>query len=193
MASNSCSAGLDARAAEQFRRDADLAPLRCFADLDHGIEWCEERLLQQTGGADAVGRGGLREQLLALLPDAARIDAFLARTTLRELRAGEWLMRAGDESDALFLVESGQFAAQLPRGDGREAVRLQTMHGGTTIGELGFLLGARRSADVVAERDSVRAHARPADLARHHRCTSPTSRARSTRSRSGCSASASCS
>ena len=147
--------GLDARATEQIRRDADLATLRCFADLDRGIEWCEERLLEQTDDADAVGRGGLREQLLALLPDAARIDAFLAGTTRRELRAGEWLMRAGDESDALFLVESGQFAAQLPRAEGREAVRLQTMHEGSTIGELGFLLGARRSADVVAERDST--------------------------------------
>jgi SulP family sulfate permease len=132
----------------------ELARLRCFADLDHGIEWCEERLLQEDGGT-ALSRTALREELQALLPDAARIDALLARTTRLELRAGGYLMHEGDEPDALYFVESGQLSAQIPRGAGREGVRLQTMHAGSMVGELGLLLGGPRSADVVADRDSV--------------------------------------
>ena len=58
-------------------------------------------------------------------------------------------------TDALYFVESGQLSAQIPRGHRREGVRLQTMHAGSMVGELGLLLGGRRSADVVADRDSV--------------------------------------
>jgi sulfate permease, SulP family len=146
--------GLPPRVADLLRRDPELARLRCFADLDHGIEWCEERLLEEDGGAPPAGTA-LREELLALLPDAARIDALLAHTTRLELRAGEHLMHEGDEPDALYFVESGQLSAQIPRGDGREGVRLQTMHAGSMVGELGLLLGGPRSADVVADRDSA--------------------------------------
>ena len=146
--------GLPDRVGDLLRRDPEVARLRCFADLDHGIEWCEERLLQEAGGA-ALASTALRDELQALLPDAARIDALLARTTRLELRAGGHLMHEGDEPDALYFVESGQLSAQIPRGDGREGVRLQTMHAGSMVGELGLLLGGPRSADVVADRDSV--------------------------------------
>ena len=142
-------------------------------------------------GGDGARSTALRDELLALLPDAARIDALLARTTRRELRAGECLMREGDAPDALYFVESGQLSAQLPRGDGREGVRLQTMHAGSMVGELGLLLGGRRSADVVADRDSVLRV-----ISRRHGAASSSAnrtwRARSTRLRCACSASASC-
>jgi SulP family sulfate permease len=146
--------GLPDRVGEQLRRDPELARLRCFPDLDRGIEWCEERLLDEGGGARMAG-AALREELVALLPDAARIDALLARTTRLELRAGEHLVHEGDEPDALYFVESGQLSAQIPRGEGRRGVRLQTMRAGSMVGELGLLLGGLRSADVVADRDSV--------------------------------------
>jgi len=146
--------GLPERVGDLLRRDPELARLRCFVDLDRGVEWCEVRLLEEDGGARPVS-AALGEELLALLPDAARIDALLARTTRRELRAGEHLMHEGDEPDALYFVESGQLSAQIPRGAGRQGVRLQTMHAGSMVGELGLLLGGLRSADVVADRDSV--------------------------------------
>jgi SulP family sulfate permease len=151
--------GLDEALARQFDREPALASLRRAADLDHGLEWCEERLLERGSDApdtpDASPAGGLREQLLALVPDARRIDALLAHTAVREVRAGERVIRAGDAADALYLLESGQLTAWLARGDGGKAVRLQTVRDFGLVGELGFLLGTRRSADVVADRDSV--------------------------------------
>ncbi|MGA0612213.1 SLC26A/SulP transporter family protein [Caldimonas sp. KR1-144] len=128
---------------------------RSFADLDHGIEWCEQRLLDDAGLGDSQADAPLRDQLLALVPDAPRVDALLARMASREVATGETIIREGDPSDAIFIVESGQFTAQLERDGAGAAVRLETMRAGSLIGEIGFVLDARRSASVVADRDSV--------------------------------------
>jgi SulP family sulfate permease len=147
--------GLSRAVAARLDREPELASLRRFADADRGIEWCEEQLLARDGGAATAQSATLREHLLALLPDRARIDALLANTTRRALAAGEHLVHAGDPADALFLVESGLLTARLPAAGERAGARLQTMRTGSVIGELGMLLGSPRSADVVAECDSV--------------------------------------
>lgn len=142
--------GLQPPLAEQWRAAGALPPLH--DDLDRAIEWCEQRLLDEAGEADAPQ--SVREHFLALVPDEARLDALLARMPRREVRAGESIIRRGDAPDALFVVESGRFTAQLAR-DGARPVRLQTMPAVSVVGELGFVLGTRRSADVVADCDSV--------------------------------------
>ena len=156
-------AGVDARLARSLDSHAVLAALPRFADLDHGIEWCEEQLL---GALHEPGEGTLRDELLAQLPEPARIDALLARTTRRVLRAGDVLLRQGEAAQALYFVESGQLSARLSRADGTPAVRLQTMRAGSVVGELGLLLGVPRSADVVADTDSVLRAIEPPDWRR---------------------------
>jgi SulP family sulfate permease len=156
-------AGVDARLARSLDQHAELAGLRRFADPDHGIEWCEEQLL---GALHEPGEGTLRDELLAQLPDPARIDALLARTTHRVLHAGDVLLRQGEAAQALYFVESGQLSAQLSRAAGTPAVRLQTMRAGSVVGELGLLLGVPRSADVVADTDCVLRAIEPADWQR---------------------------
>ncbi len=153
-------AGMDARLARWLDQHHVLTAPKRFADLDHGIEWCEEQLLGATPEATV---GTLRDELLTLLHEPARIDALLARTTRRELRAGDFLLREGEAAQALYFVESGQLSAQLPRSDGTPAVRLQTMRAGSMVGELGLLLGTPRSADVVADTDCVLRAIEPPD------------------------------
>ncbi len=63
-------------------------------------------------------------------------------------------MRQGDESDSVFFIESGQFTAQLET-PGQEPVRLQTSGAGRSLGEIGFYLGIKRTAAVVAKKPSV--------------------------------------
>jgi SulP family sulfate permease len=53
----------------------------------------------------------------------------------------------------MFFVESGQVTARIEGNDGG-AVRLETIGGGRAVGELGFYLGRRRSAAVVADETS---------------------------------------
>lgn len=153
--------GLQPAVARQWQRHwqprANGAPLPpTFPDLDHGVEWCEQRLLDESAGPVTLrDAGSVHEQLLVLLPDAAAVDALLARSTRRSVAAGEAILRQGDDPDAIFIVEAGQLTARLPRGHAQAPLRLETMRAGALIGEIGYLLGSRRTADVVADLDSI--------------------------------------
>lgn len=144
--------GLAAHVARAWQLTGATQP-RVFADLDHGIEWCEQQLLDEAAVRELTPDDSVRDQLRALARDPEHVDALLARMTRLEVAAGEAIMREGEASDAIFFVESGQFTAQLSRGGG--ALRLESMRAGSLIGEIGFVLDAQRSAGVTADRDSV--------------------------------------
>jgi SulP family sulfate permease len=148
--------GLANRAREQMLKGGftDEAPGVCvWADIDHGVEWAEEQILAAEAG-ERAGPGGLRAQLEAIVPGGEGVEALLRHLERREVGAGEYLIRAGDEADCLYYLEAGQLTVQLEKA-GREPVRLETMRGGRIVGELGFFLGTRRNASVVADRPSV--------------------------------------
>jgi len=146
-------AGLRPQLAPSWKQTAEIPALPTFPDLDHAVEWCEERLLGEAA-AGASDSASLSEQLLAVLPDAAAVDALLAHTTRRAVAAGQPLLRQGDAPDALFVVETGRLSAYLTRGAGQPPLRLESMHAGALIGEIGFVLERSRSADVLADVDS---------------------------------------
>jgi SulP family sulfate permease len=155
--------------------------VRFFADLDHGLEWCEEAIIavrdQSQGplppssskaalpdhvGAAEVGlpagaeptNGLIRAQLQALLPEGAPLERLLFCLQRQEFAPGDHLIRQGEEANRLYLIESGQVTAQL-EADGQAPVRLETMRGGRVVGELAFYLGGMRTASVVADESSV--------------------------------------
>lgn len=143
----------------QLRRGGfDLAGggLQRFADLDRALEWVEEALLAEHGPDNALQARAspLEEALLGIVPERSHITALLGQMQRRELAAGETLLRQGDASDTLLLVESGQLTALLQR-PGKEPLRLQTVRGANILGELGFFLGTVRSASVVADTAAV--------------------------------------
>jgi uncharacterized membrane protein len=83
--------------------------------------------------------------LFASLPDAAvRELRDLLRT--RHVDAGTLLFRAGDEGDAMYLIESGRVQVSLT-GDGRKPIVLADLAQGDFFGEMAIIDGQRRSAD----------------------------------------------
>jgi sulfate permease, SulP family len=134
-----------------FLNDADV---HFFPDMDRGVEWCEEEILQVAGVTQPPG--SLREQLKLLLGrwDAGRVDRFLQYLERREVAAGDYIVQQGDDPDDIYFVESGQVTAQLDR-DNQAPIRLETMRGGQVVGEIGFYLGVQRTASVVADEPSV--------------------------------------
>ena len=96
----------------------------------------------------------MEAQLPPSLAEQADIVAVIRSMQRREVGAGEQLMCQGDASTELFVLESGQVTAWLEQA-GRAPVRLETMQGGRMVGEVGFFLGTRRTASVVADRPSV--------------------------------------
>jgi len=148
--------GLASRARNQLLRGGltgQTTGLHLFSDMDRGIEWCEDQIIA-TVQAGASPEASLHDHLVTILPDSPGVTALIQQLRRREVVAGEYIIREGDEPDALFFLESGQLTAQLEK-PGREPVRLETMQGGHVVGELGFFLGTRRNASVIADRPSI--------------------------------------
>ena len=122
-----------------------------FGDIDAALEWAEDRLLEiQEGHPDVVPSIGLadHEMVAGLAPDA--IERLRGHLVARRWSTGELVVRRGDPTDELFLVTSGEAVAsvELPIGGRR---RLSTIGAGDVLGELAFLSGERRTADVMAD------------------------------------------
>jgi len=125
-----------------------------FADLDHGLEWCEDRLLEAHRGEPNADAGALDRYLLAELGDSSAVDRVRGAMERREFGAGEWLFREGDPPDALYLVASGRVSVVLERA-GADPLRLHTYLGGTVVGEMGLYTSEPRSASVIADEPAV--------------------------------------
>jgi SulP family sulfate permease len=120
-------------------------------DLDRGLQWCEEKLLQ-----DARVAPGEREPFWSHLAselggdDAQRLRSYLDPVDVPQ---GHVLIRQGDRPEDVFLLEEGLLTAQMGDEDGSE-VRLRTMGPGTVVGEVGMYTGGVRTASIVAEERS---------------------------------------
>jgi sulfate permease, SulP family len=123
--------------------------------LDHGLEWCENRILATEGITDLTGFfEKFEKQLSRAMPDledSTRLMKYLER---REVEKDDYLMRQGEEPQEMYFIESGLVSAQLELTDGK-IMRLRSMRGGTTVGEMGMYLGNTRTASVVADRPST--------------------------------------
>jgi len=123
--------------------------------LDHGLEWCENRILAMEGVTDLTGFfERFEKQLKHAMPeleDPARLMKYLERVEVEE---GDYLMRQGEEPKEMYFIESGLVSAQLDLPDGN-IMRLRSLRGGTTVGEMGMYLGNTRTASVVADRSSI--------------------------------------
>ena len=139
--------------------------VRWFANLDEGLEWCENRLLAAEELVPAAIPTMLRDQLYQHIPDGAVVDGLMAYLVRRELTSGDPLMKQGAPPDRLIFVESGQVTALLERPS-QEPVRLETMGSGRVVGEMGFYLGQARTASVVADGPGVVYELSRQDLAR---------------------------
>jgi uncharacterized membrane protein len=90
--------------------------------------------------------------LFASLDDeATRELRSLLRT--RNVETGTALFRAGDEGDAMYLIESGQVRIAVTDDDRKEII-LAELAGGDFFGEMAIIDGKKRSADAVISEDA---------------------------------------
>ncbi len=132
--------------------DSDVS--QQFEDLDHAMEWCENTLLNHSELPDTK-RITVEEQFesrtMTRMLDVSTISKYLERV---EIKAGEYIMRQGDDPDVLYFIESGRVDIQLELEDGK-SVRLRSMRAGTIVGEVGFYLGRPRSASIVVSEKGI--------------------------------------
>lgn len=175
--------GLDSSAAVSFKRAQQLAVARKFRlvltglsdrnlvqlernglvpgdslpvhpDIDHGLEWCEEQVLQRAepgGLADEVAFPLRLRELLGEEVDVQELLGYLERV---EVPPGHRLIGQGEAPDDVYFLAAGRLTAALEQEDG-SWVRLRSMGPGTVVGEVAMYLQIPRTASVVSQSDSI--------------------------------------
>jgi MFS superfamily sulfate permease-like transporter len=139
-------------------RDAGLAVTRdtVFIDADAALEWAEDALIagQQGLGSRPFELGMDEIPILAGLSETekALIALRLRRATYR---AGDIVIRQGDEDRSLFIVAKGTTTVRVSVAGGHREVRLVSYSRGTVFGEMALLDRQPRSATVTADDDAV--------------------------------------
>jgi glutaminase len=123
-----------------------ISNLRDFYLLDTAIEWAEDQVVYRHGGSiDFRDTIELDEQPLLAGLTAEEFSALASLGAIRNYRANEKIIAAGDPATSLFFLRSGVVHVALPDG-----VRLATLTSGMAFGEMA-LLEPHRSADVLAD------------------------------------------
>jgi sulfate permease, SulP family len=123
--------------------------------LDEGVEWCENKILASEGINDLTGViEKVESQLKHVFPNLQGVDHLMKYLECEVVKTGEYLMRQDEPSEEMFFVESGMVTVELELPNGRH-VRLRSIRGGATVGEMGIYLGGTRTASVVASRPST--------------------------------------
>ena len=134
---------------------ADLPHVHHEQELDQALELAESLLLQAISPELPPGPLGQSPVLNQLEPDQrTRLEALLHPLTVA---AGERVIRRGDDGDTLYFVDQGRFTSSVSvtLGSGEQRhTRVATVTDGMCFGEITFLSGEPRTADVIADQDS---------------------------------------
>jgi SulP family sulfate permease len=136
------------RSSEFISQDVSIVP-----ELDHALEWCENEIIEQHQGFEQE-EASLRDwftQILGAEHDAAEL---IHRCQRLEVDAGEIIVSAGDAADSMHFILEGRVGIMIAADEGR-TTRVRSLGRYTTIGEMGLVSHAPRSATIQAEVASI--------------------------------------
>jgi len=142
-------------AAEKALRSSEFISkeVSIIAELDHALEWCENEIIARHHGLEQK-EASLRDwftQILGTDHDAARL---IHRCQRIEVEAGETIVSAGEAADSMHFILDGRVGIMIPAEEGR-TTRVRSLGRYTTIGEMGLVSHAPRSATIQAEVASI--------------------------------------
>ena len=123
------------------------------AELDHALEWCENQIIVQHQGLEQE-EASLRDWFAQILGTEQDASELIRRCRRIEVDAGEVIVRAGDAADSMHFILDGRVGIMIPGGEG-SITRVRSLGRYTTIGEMGLVSHAPRSATIQAEVASV--------------------------------------
>jgi len=150
---------LSERVKKKFLRGSfidDGDSVKLFPDLDRGLEWCEDRILNSLEITDIQLPDNLWDKLVHQGFPKQMIKPLQHYLELIQIEKGEHLIQQGDDAEDLFLIESGKVSVYLESGNNKR-IRLQTLSERVVVGELGLYIDLKRTASIIAEED-VRAY-----------------------------------
>jgi CRP-like cAMP-binding protein/ABC-type transporter Mla MlaB component len=126
-----------------------------FPDTDAALEWAEDNVLTQSlelaGASDRV-----QLEQMDILRDFAPEEIQILRQKLRHqvYNKGEIILKEGATNRNLFFLAKGSVSVRIHLPESDRYKRLISYSSGVTFGEMAFLDGSPRSADVWSDEDS---------------------------------------
>jgi SulP family sulfate permease len=136
------------RSSEFISQEIGIVP-----ELDHALEWCENEII--AGHRDHEGEEtSLRDWFTQILGAEHDTAELIRRCQRLEVDAGEIIVKAGEAADSMHFILEGRVGIMIPAEQGR-ITRVRSLGRYTTIGEMGLVSHAPRSATIQAEVASV--------------------------------------
>ncbi len=136
---------------KQLNKDLPLELFHYFPDLDHGIEWCENKMIASFEDVGLhVHSNSLYQQLTTAFANPEQEAILKQYLKPLQVQAGERIISQGSQQCGLYMIEGGKVVIQLECDDG-SILRLRTLEAGAFFGEMGLYSGEPASADVIAE------------------------------------------
>ncbi len=126
-------------------------PLFRYEDVDHALEWCEDRLLAARASYTAE-EAPLRKQVFCAGFTEEELSGLESLLEPKEYEKGTGIFREGDPATGLYFILSGQVSVIVPV-DHRRTGRITTLSAGSAFGEMAMFDHGVRSAAVVADTD----------------------------------------
>ncbi len=126
-----------------------------FPDTDAALEWAEDNLLTQSieiAGASHRIEIEQMDILLDFTPE--EIHILKQKLMHKTFDKGQIILKEGDKDRNLFFLAKGSVSVRIHLPESDRYKRLVTYSSGVTFGEMAFLDGSPRSADVWSDEDS---------------------------------------
>jgi len=147
-------ANLPLRIQQQLQQGGVLQAEACqvFPDLDRGIEWCENQILE------AIPQRRRRSLPLALQLDnlftnGDHVSGFMDYLEELDMEVGQVLFQQGDRADALYLIELGEVTLLSSVAD--QTRRIQSLGAGNLVGEIDFYLRVPHQTSAIVDQPST--------------------------------------
>lgn len=147
-------AHLAASAEKALRSSGFLAgDVHAAPELDRALEWCENEIIAKYQGR-AQEEASLRDWFTEMLGSERDANELMNRCERIEVADGETVVSAGAAADSMHFILDGRVGVMIP-GEAGRPTRVRSLVRYTTIGEMGLVSGAPRSATIQAEIASV--------------------------------------
>jgi SulP family sulfate permease len=126
-----------------------------FPDTDAALEWAEDNVLTQS--LDLLGASAaIPLEQMDILRDFTpqEIDVLERKLARRTFKKGDIIVKEGDIDRNLFFLVKGLVSVRIHLPQTDRFKRLVTYSAGVTFGEMAFLDGSPRSADVWSDEDA---------------------------------------
>jgi SulP family sulfate permease len=136
------------RSSEFVSHEVSIVP-----ELDHALEWCENEIIDQYQGREQE-EASLRDWFIRILGTEEDAAELIHRCQRLEVDAGEVIVSAGDAADSMHFILDGRVGIMIAAGEGG-TTRVRSLGRYTTIGEMGLVSHAPRSATIQSETASI--------------------------------------